>query len=288
MFDMDKRKNIYFKDEAEFQQKVQLFQKAGPTSFHVLSDFDRTLTKAFIEGKKFLSSYALIREGKYLTADYPAKAHALFDQYHPYEIDETLSAAEKNKWMNRWWSEHFELMKGCGMNKAVIHDLVLQRKIQFRDGALDFLDLLFKNNIPLLILSAGLGDIIKELLESEGKLTPNMHLLSNFYLFDELGTVIGRKNQNFIHTFNKNEVEVKKTPYYKEIATRKNVLLLGDSLGDLGMSEGMEHDNIIRVGFLNENKEELLEKYMEAFDVVITNDGGMEYVKGIVEEILKR
>lgn len=278
--------NIHIKDAKELQQKIHTFKKAGSKSFHVVADFDRTLTKAFVEGKKFLSSYALIREGKYLTPDYPAKAQALFDKYHPYEIDETLSAAEKNKWMNQWWNEHFELMKECGMNKAVIHDIMLQRKIQFRAGALEFLDLLSKNSIPVLIFSAGVGDIIKELLELERKLTPNLHLLSNFYLFDELGTVIGRKNKNFIHTFNKNEVEVKKTPYYTEIKQRKNVLLLGDSLGDLGMSEGIEHDCIIRVGFLNENKEELLQKYMEVFDVVITDDGGMGYVMEIAEEIL--
>ncbi len=285
-FNMEKGKNIYLKNEVEFHRKVQLFQKAGSASSHVVADFDRTLTTAFVEGKKFLSSYALIREGKYLTTDYPAKAHALFDKYHPYEIDEALSTTEKNKWMNKWWSEHFELMKECGMNKAVIHDIVLQRKIQFREGALDFLNLLAKHRIPVLIFSAGLGDIIKELLESEGKLTSNVHLLSNFYLFDEQGIVIGKKNKNFIHTFNKSEVEVKKTPYYNEIKQRKNVLLLGDSLGDLGMTEGIEHDGIIRVGFLNENKEELLSKYMEAFDVVITDDGGMGYVNRMVGEII--
>ena len=125
--------------------------------------------------------------------------------------------------MNRWWGEHFELMKECGMNKAVIHDIVLQRKIQFRAGAFDFLDLLDRKAIPLLILSAGLGDIIKELLESEGKLTPNVHLLSNFYLFNEQGIVIGKTNKHFIHTFNKNEVEVRKTPYYTEIQQRKKL-----------------------------------------------------------------
>ena len=158
---MKKRKNISLKNQKELQQKISTFKKAGSASFHVVSDFDRTLTKAFIEGKKFLSSYALIREGKYLTADYPGRAHALFDTYHPYEVDETISVAEKNKWMNQWWGEHFELMKECGMNKAVIKDIILQRKIRFRAGALEFLDLLSQNHIPILILSAGLGDIIQ-------------------------------------------------------------------------------------------------------------------------------
>jgi len=283
---MEKGNDIHIKNSTEFHRKIQQFRKAGPTSFHLVSDFDRTLTKAFIDGKKFFSSYALIREGKYLTPEYPERAHALFDKYHPYEIDETLSIEEKNKQMNQWWAEHFELMKECGMNQGVIKDIVAKGRIEFREGALEFLDVLSQHNIPLLIFSAGVGDIIKELLLSERKLTSNIHLLSNFYLFDEQGIVIGKKNSNFIHTFNKNEVEVKKTPYYKEIASRKNVLLLGDSLGDLGMSEGIEHELIIRVGFLNEEKKKMLEKYMQEFDVVITDDEEMGYVQEMVREIL--
>src|SRR3989338_1510338 len=133
MVSMEQGKNIYIKNTAELLHKILLFQKAGPKSFHVVSDFDRTLTTAFIDGHKFQSSYALIRDGKYLTSDYPARAHALFDKYHPYEIDETLSMEEKNKKMNQWWAEHFELMKECGMNKEVIKDIILQRKIQFRE-----------------------------------------------------------------------------------------------------------------------------------------------------------
>ncbi len=278
--------SVHINNPEQLQRKIDRFRASGSKHFHIVSDFDRTLTKAFVEGKTFLSSYALIREGKYLTPDYPARAHALFEKYHPYEIDATLPLSDKNKKMVQWWSEHFDLMKECGMNKAVIKDIVLQHKIRFRDGALDFLDLLSKNNIPLLILSAGIGDIIQELLVSEQKMTPHVHLLSNFYLFDEQGKVIGKKNQVFIHTFNKNEVEVKKTPYYQEIAQRKNVLLLGDSLGDLGMSEGIEHDTIIRIGFLNENKEEFLLKYLEAFDVVITDDGDMTVVNEMVRTIV--
>jgi len=247
--------SIHIANPGELQRKINACKRDGSKHLHVISDFDRTLTKAFVEGKRFLSSYALIREGKYLTPDYPTRAHALFEKYHPFEVSSTISVVERNQQMVQWWSEHFELMKECGLNKRVISDIALQRKIRFRDGALEFLDLLSTYNVPILILSAGVGDIIKELLESEGRVTSNLHLISNFYLFDELGKVIGKKNKTFIHTFNKNEVEVKKTPYYKEIAQRKNVLLLGDSLGDLGMTEGIEHKIIIRVGFLNENKE---------------------------------
>lgn len=50
---------------------------------------------------------------------------------------------------------------------------------------------------------------------------------------------------------------------------RTNVLLLGDHTGDLGMSDGLNYDTRISVGFLNHNVENSLSCYREAFDVVL-------------------
>ena len=74
--------------------------------------------------------------------------------------------------------------------------------------------------------------------------------------------------------------------YYEEVAKRKNVLLLGDSLADLGMSEGIPHEEIVQIGFLNFNERELLAEYKEKFDLVITQDGGMDQINNILEQIL--
>ena len=61
--------------------------------------------------------------------------------------------------------------------------------------------------------------------------------------------------------------------------------MLGDSLGDLGMIEGLQHDTIIRIGFLNEDKA-LLDHYLQVFDVVITEDGPVEEVNRIIKAVL--
>ncbi|KAJ1404784.1 Pyrimidine 5-nucleotidase, eukaryotic [Sesbania bispinosa] len=50
---------------------------------------------------------------------------------------------------------------------------------------------------------------------------------------------------------------------------RTNVLLLGDHIGDLGMSDGLNYETRISVGFLNHNIENSLKCYREAFDVVL-------------------
>jgi len=173
------------------------------------------------------------------------------------------------------------------MNREVFSDIIRSKRLQLREGSSAFFALLSRHNIPLLIFSAGVGDLITEFLRAEKLLTSNVHIVSNFYNFDEHGHVVGLKG-NIIHTFNKHEVEIKNTPYYKEIAKKKNAILLGDSLGDLGMSEGLRHDAIVKIGFLNENKEAFLQKYTEHFDVIILDDGPMEYVTQLLKEIITR
>jgi len=275
----------HIKNPILLQKKIKKLKSDGADNLHIVSDFDRTLTKAFVNGEKFKSIYHILRRDKYLTPDYPEKAFALFDKFHRYEISTELSIEEKNVKMEEWWKAHYQLMVVCGINKKVIQNLATSGKIPLREGTFTFLDVVSKYNIPLLIFSAGMGDAIKQFLLHEGKLTPNVHIISNFYNFDSDGRVTGTKDR-FIHTFNKHEFAVSDTPYYQDIKNRNNVILLGDSLGDLGMTEGIEHDTIIRIGFLNDNQDQFLEKYAESFDVVILEDGDMSYVNQLMQDIV--
>ncbi|KAK9156911.1 hypothetical protein Scep_003485 [Stephania cephalantha] len=92
-----------------------------------------------------------------------------------------------------------------------------------------------------------------------------------------------------IHTLNKNEHALDMAaPVHDQLGgidkpmddnaslkKRTNVLLLGDHIGDLGMSDGLNFTNRIAVGFLNDNIEKSLEKYQQAFDIVYLNDAPM-------------
>ena len=63
--------------------------------------------------------------------------------------------------------------------------------------------------------------------------------------------MIGFKGE-IIHIYNKNEGAIHDSDYFKELEHRKNVLLLGDSVGDLTMARGVEDGKILRIGFLND------------------------------------
>lgn len=55
---------------------------------------------------------------------------------------------------------------------------------QFRDKVKEFTDLLSQNHIPLLIFSAGLGDVIQLLLQRFSMDTNNVRVVSNFMRFN--------------------------------------------------------------------------------------------------------
>ncbi|MEQ2206854.1 hypothetical protein XENOCAPTIV_003833, partial [Xenoophorus captivus] len=58
-----------------------------------------------------------------------------------------------------------------------------------------------------------------------------------------------------IHSYNKRDVALSHATALRELHGRPNVLLLGDSLGDLNMADGVsEAQNILTVGFLNDQR----------------------------------
>jgi len=91
--------------------------------------------------------------------------------------------------------------------------------------------------------------------------------------------------------FNKKSTAYLHTNFFntEDIKDRTNLLLLGDSLGDITMSEGMEihDDRIIKVGFLNDRIERM-EQYLEKYDVVILDDPGFDIPFYLLQEVVSQ
>lgn len=282
-------KNIIIPNPKNLDILKKEFSKDGADKIHVLTDFDRTLTKAYVNGIRVPAIISRLRDGGYISKDYTKKAGALADYYHPIELNPNISIEEKKKKMYEWWTKHFDLLIKSGLNKKHIKSIVNEGMIQFREGAEDFLDFLNDKNIPLIIISSGgLGyEPIEMLLEKKKKMYNNTHIISNSFKWDKNGKAIG-VNEPIIHVFNKDEQSIKDYPtVYDLIKNKKNVILLGDSLGDLGMITGFNYNNIIKVGFLNENVEENLNLYGKNFDIILTDDSDMNYLNKFMKEIVK-
>lgn len=280
--------NIIISCPEKLEKSKKAITEGGAEKLHILADFDRTLTKTFVDGKSTPSLISILRDGNYLTPDYSQKAQGLYAKYHPIEIDPKIPLEEKKKAMEEWWMSHFELLIKSGLNKKVLERIVGTGKVKFREGFSEIADFLKKYNIPLVIMSSsGLGEeSILLYLEKAGKLYDNIHIISNTFEWDENGRVI-RVKQPIIHVLNKDETVVKDFPVFEVIKNKTNVLLLGDNLEDVGMIKGFDYDNLIKIGFLNEKVEENLEYYKNKFDVVILNDGSLEYINKLLRDIIK-
>jgi 5'-nucleotidase len=98
------------------------------------------------------------------------------------------------------------------------------------------------------------------------------HIVSNFIQYDANGKLLSF-DKKLIHSFNKNEHEIHDTPYYQSILNRPNVILLGDTLGDIGMIAGMKNlKQILKIGYLNHSTPAKLEVYKDVYDIVICDD----------------
>jgi hypothetical protein len=90
-------------------------------------------------------------------------------------------------------------------------------------------------------------------------------------------------------------------PHQEVLRTRTNVIIVGDSVGDAQMGDGVVHDNMLRIGLCNrlmltdvdgelkmrlmyasdtpddkEHCQAILDEYLDAFDIVISGDVGFD------------
>lgn len=276
--------NVIIVDPVKFEKKKKVVKSDGKELFQIVSDFDRTLTVAFIDGKKSNTSFAQIRDGSFLAEEYRTKANNLFQKYYPIEMDPTIPQEEKKDVMTKWFRAHLKLMVDYGLTKRVVQDIA-KSKVFPRNGFKKFIAFTIKNQIPLVILSSGVGDLIREFLLHNNFLVDNVHLISNLFEWKD-GKAVAVK-EPVIASFNKSSFEVEDKSFLKKLESRVNVLVMGDVISDLDMIKKEKHKTIISVGFVNADVEQYLEEYKKYFDVLILNDGPLDFVNDLLKELFE-
>ena len=148
------------KDTSLVAQKITQLQQDGKNQFHIVTDFDSTLTPKFTNGERTHSSYSFIRKKGYMPDTFLEEAQKLFEIYHPIEMDPFVDENVKVQKMDEWWSKGYALMVKFGISKKIMNDIISKKLICARDGVATFFTTLAREQIPTLVFSAGPGDLI--------------------------------------------------------------------------------------------------------------------------------
>ncbi|XP_031723675.1 7-methylguanosine phosphate-specific 5'-nucleotidase isoform X2 [Anarrhichthys ocellatus] len=224
----------------------------------------------------------ILDNSKLISNDCKEELKELLNTYYPIEIDSSRSIADKLPLMVEWWTKAHELLVQQEIKKDLLAIAVRESNAMLRDGYQLLFDHLYEHSIPLLIFSAGIGDILEEVIRQMGVYHPNVKVFSNYMDFDESGVLRAFKGE-LIHIYNKREGALLNTGHFQELRTRPNVLLLGDSLGDLTMADGVQDmENILKIGFLNDKVDERKQSYLDSYDIVLVKDETLEVPNAIM------
>ena len=239
---------------------------------YVVSDFDKTITKGNSK-----TSWSILANSSLVPPQYVEERQMLYDKYRPIEIDENMDKNLRNKLVKEWFEKHIELFVKYKMTDEVFRTAATNLRImEFRPHAKEFIEFLHKNNIPLIIISAGIGNFIETFLKMNDCYYDNIYISSNKIIFKD-GIAIG-VDKNIIHSLNKNEVSLPSNISDK-LSNRNNVILLGDQVSDLNMVDKEMHSQVISVGFPAGESIEILKNN---FDIVCGENDTYDIVKNIL------
>lgn len=241
--------------------KQKIKKLSNLNNYCVVIDFDRTITT-----KESEPSLGVIP--KYIGGELLEKRTKIFEYYRPLELNYTIDKEEKKKIMKEWANKTFTLLSKY-VSEEVIDKSTDNCNMHLRKGAKEFLEKMHKDNIPVIIMSAGMGNIIKAFLEKQNVLFDNISIVSNFFEFKDNYANIDI--QNLISTSNKDYSNIP-INLRENLQGKEKILLFGDIVEDIKMINSNQLFKTITVGFLDENVENNLKTFNENFDIVVTGN----------------
>lgn len=228
-------------------------------NFYVLMDFDRTLTKGgSISGWRVLYYSDLLRD------DFKQRYDVIHDKHN-------------ETWEDRF-KEYIDLLHEKNLDNKIIEEAVRKTNLELRDGAKEFLKKMNDMNVPVIIISCSIRNLIKEFLKYNDCNYNNIYIYSNYCDIEGKGegdiySITPNSKNRIVFTKELNDI----------VETRDYTLLFGDIVEDINMAKKDRMQKTITVGFLEEEIEANLGLYQSTFDIVLTNNASFKEIEEIIK-----
>ncbi|CAJ1417447.1 unnamed protein product [Effrenium voratum] len=238
-------------------------RKGGKEQIQVIMDFDHTMT-CFrrMDGTNMPQSHCSI-EHLSLMPDAFREGYGQLWEEQKREL-----AAGIWPW-EMWWKRSHELMVEHGFRREWVEVAVKESGMHCRQRTLEFLKLVQANGIPVLVVSAGLREVIVEVLRQSDIDMSLVQIFANEMVFDEKGALASVSHA--VTPDSKRDTGIMHAAYFEEVK-RKHAVVMGDNLADCSVIEKVPGiDAFLRVGFYNIARGKW-EEFEECFDLLLSNE----------------
>ena len=254
------------------EAKITEFIGATAAGIHFVFDFDRTLTVRNPETHEDVTTWHILRE--HLPEDGKKQYQDLFEKYRVLEIAGTMTEIDAAD----WWSSILDLFVKHKLNLPAVEQDFLERA-SIRPGTAELFQLCKDNDIPTVVLSAGIRDVI-EMWDKTYGVSPSL-TLSTALILDSSGTIIGWRKDTLVHVLNKSETG---HPELESIrSSRPKAVVVGDSMNDADMAHGDK--DVLRIRIYDPRPDEPIDIIKERQKTFTKFDAVVE--SGSLEPLLK-
>ncbi len=223
-------------------QKISSFQEQGASKVHLLLDFDRAITTS-LDGEDDCTTWQVLY--RHLPEAGQAKYKAFYNAYRPLEAAGTITSEQARAWPSAVLDLFVEYDVNLTLVEQDFFNVVTLRPEVNR--VFNFCD---ENGIPIIVLSAGIKNVIDLLLEKFG--IKSALTIATELLVDSEGVITDWKKDTLVHTFNKRESGHEELRRLRE--QRPYCVLVGDSLHDADMVDG--EDSVLRIRIFDPRSDE--------------------------------
>ncbi|CAH8452789.1 unnamed protein product [Heterobilharzia americana] len=261
----------------EFVDKLSEMMYYGAEYIQVVCDFDHTLSKYTHNAAKVPVCHGLFMNHHRIPEMSRMRLMELYESYMSIRNYGNANESENISLTMEFWKLAHKALVDGNITRNDVECCALEGGIVIRDNATIFLNKLAQNNIPMIIFSGGIGNVIETLLTALNIPLDNIRIVSNFMDFNSEGRLVGFQDP-VIHSLNKTYKIIQNSEYYETVLSKRTcILLIGDSDNDAAMIDNRQKFSsgqiiVIRIGFLNEKIDERMELFTSLYDIVLVND----------------
>ena len=304
---------ILITNDSAYTNKIKTI-KDNQKQTIIVSDFDYTLSQAYISPNskiKMYSSYCFIENSSIintLNPNFRQELANIANTYSKYERDTSLEFNKRKELVRTWFQLAFELYAKQGFHKDDIYKMVTEVmnvpnnvNFSFRNGIKEMFETSLSFQIPVIIISGGIKEVIIVLLQIllgdnlYTQLTQNklLIILANSFTYDSSTLIVNGYDNPFIYTFNKSEYVANAIKNELLVDSENiNIIVMGDHLNDYDSIAQCNCPNVIGIGFVNCNNHittkefnDLITQYQSVYDVNLINNSTFKYITSLLCKI---